>query len=190
MAPVCCVVPAAGRSLRMGNWKPLLFFEGSTIIQTVVRVALAACARVILVAGYRGQELSALFGAEPRVTLVTNPDWEMGMFSSIQRGAGSVDTDRFFVVLGDKPFVRPDIYAFLLQAPPADAVFPVFEGERGHPVLLSRAARDAVLAADPKAASMPRILSSFTVAELPWKDDSILRDIDTPEQYAALGSLS
>jgi molybdenum cofactor cytidylyltransferase len=167
----------------MGQWKPLLAFRGSTIIQTVVRAAVSSCWRVIVVAGYRGEELGALFEGETGVTVILNADWEMGMFSSIRRGAMGVDTDRFFVVLGDKPFIEPDVYRALLGAPPADAVFPVFGGERGHPVLLSRAVREAVLAADPQSGSMPGIISRFTVSELAWSDDSILRDIDMPSEY-------
>jgi molybdenum cofactor cytidylyltransferase len=174
----------------MGQWKPLLPFGESTIIQTVLGVALSACAGVIVVTGYRGEELAAILRGNPRVTVAENPDWEMGMFTSIRRGAALVDTDRFFIVLGDKPFIGAEVYASLLQAPPADAVFPVFRGERGHPVLLSRAVRDAVLAADAKTSSMPQLLSHFTVREIQWPDDSVVRDIDTPEQYGAAGDLS
>ncbi len=185
MESVCCIVPAAGRSARMGTWKPLLPFRHSTIIGTVVDVALSACARLIVVTGYRGDELAALFDGKPGVTLTSNPDWEMGMFSSIRVGARAVDTERFFIVLGDKPFIRPEVYPALLQISGAEAVFPVFNGRRGHPVLLNRSVRDAVLAADPRTASMPAVISRFSVRELAWPDDSVLRDIDTPEQFAA-----
>jgi len=168
----------------MGQWKPLLRFRGTTILQAVVEAALVACSRVIVVAGYRGQEINALLGGTPRITVVLNPGWESGMFSSIQRGAAMVDTDRFFITLGDKPAIRPDAYELLLRSPPADALFPVYAGQRGHPVLLSRNVREAVLAADARTGSMPRVISRFTVAEVPWPDDSVLRDLDTPEDYA------
>ncbi len=184
MEGISCVIPVAGRSERMGRWKPLLGFRGITIIQAVVDVALAACSGVIVVTGHRGQEVGALFSGNPRITLAHNPEWETGMFSSIQRGAACVDTERFFITLGDKPFIRTEVYAYLLQGPPGDAVFPVFAGQRGHPVLLSRKVRDAVLAADSRAGSMPQVISRFTVREMAWPDDSVLRDIDTPEDYA------
>ncbi len=183
---VSCIVPAAGRSARMVQWKPLLPFRASTIIQTVVDVALSVCAQVIVVTGYRGNELDALLGGSGRVTLVANARWEDGMFSSIQRGAQCVDTERFFIVLGDKPFIRAEVYVSLLNAVRADAIFPVFGGERGHPVLLNGAVRQSVLAVDAPTSSMPALLSRFDVRELPWKDDSILRDIDTPEQYQSI----
>ena len=55
-----CIVPAAGRAQRMGRWKPVVPFDGRTIIETVVSTALRACSRVVLVTGYRGAELAAL----------------------------------------------------------------------------------------------------------------------------------
>lgn len=190
MDPVTCIVPAAGRSARMGQWKPLLPFRGSTIIETVVRTALSACQRVIVVTGYRGSELEAVLRGDDRVTLAANPGWERGMFSSIQCGVSCVDTERFFIVLADKPFITRDVYSSLLRAEYADAVFPVFDGERGHPVLLGKAVRDAVLAADPVTGSMPNLLSRFTAEEVTWPDDSVIRDIDTREQYDAAADRS
>lgn len=174
----------------MGLWKPLLPFRGSTIIQTVVAAALSACERVIVVTGYRGAELEALLQGNRRVTVAANPVWETGMFSSIQHGVSCVDTERFFIVLADKPFIRPEAYMSLLRAERADAIFPVFKGERGHPVLLSSAVREAVLAADSSTASMPNVLSRFTGEEVPWPDDSVVRDIDTREQYDAGAGVS
>ena len=170
----------------MGEWKLLLPFRGSTIIQTVVDAALSACSRVLLVTGHRGTELSRLFGGKPRVVLVENPDWELGMFSSIQRAARAVDTDRFFITLGDKPLITSEAYRALLAAEPADAVFAAFDGVRGHPVLCSAPVRHAVLKEDAASGSMKEIVSRFTVREVPWRDESVLVDVDTPQQYSAL----
>jgi molybdenum cofactor cytidylyltransferase len=184
VVPLDCIVPAGGRSERMGQWKPLLPFRGGTIVGTVVASALAACGRVILVTGYRGAELAALFAAEPRVDVVENPEWTLGMFSSIRRGVARVATPRFFVNLGDMPFVGEPVYRALLEAPEADLVFPVHAGMRGHPVLLGGRARVAVLAADPATGNMKEIAGLLSVIEVPWTDDSVLRDIDTPDNLA------
>jgi molybdenum cofactor cytidylyltransferase len=180
---VDCIVAAAGRSARMGGWKPILAFGDATIIETVVASALGACTRVLLVTGYRGQELAALFHGEPRVVLIENPDWQLGMFSSILSGVAHVQTERFFVSLGDMPWVRPALYTALLQGARIDAVFPVFGGRRGHPVLFSQKVQRAVLSADPATGSMKDITSRLEFRELPWSDDSVLRDIDTMEDY-------
>jgi molybdenum cofactor cytidylyltransferase len=178
-----CIVPAAGRSQRMGRWKPLLPFGHSTIIETVVAAALSVCSRVILVTGYRGDELAALYREEPRVLIVENEDWPLGMFSSIRRGVGSLSAERFFVSLGDMPWIAPGVYTALLRAPLADVVFPTFQGRRGHPVLFNKKVAAEVLRADPAVGSMRDIAAGFSFNELAWEDDTILRDIDTMEDY-------
>jgi len=178
---VDCLVPGAGRSERMGSWKPALPFGESTIIQTVVSRALRVCTRVVLVTGYRAAELAVLFDGVPGVHLVENPDWPLGMFSSIRRGAEQVRTARFFIMLGDMPWAEPEVYRALLQRGPADFIYPVFGGRRGHPVLCSARVKDEVLAADPSAGSMREIASRCAVQELPWHNDKIHRDIDTME---------
>jgi molybdenum cofactor cytidylyltransferase len=168
----------------MGAWKPLLPFGGSTLIETVVAAALQACDRVILVTGHRGGELAALFKDAPRVHAVENGDWPRGMFSSIQCGARAVRTGRFFVTLGDMPWITPAVYAALWESARAEAVFPVHRGMRGHPVLFGEEVVTAVRESDPAAGSMREIASRFTVQELAWGDDSILRDVDTMADLA------
>jgi molybdenum cofactor cytidylyltransferase len=167
----------------MGRWKPLLPFQGSTIVQAVVASALEACLRVILVTGFRAEELERVFSGEPRVTTVRNPGWEKGMLSSQQQGIALVRTDWFFVIPADMPLVRPAAYAALLAAEPADVVFPVHAGRRGHPVLFSRSVTEAVLAADPVGGRLRDIARQFRCADVQWTDDSILRDIDTQTDY-------
>jgi molybdenum cofactor cytidylyltransferase len=185
--PLDCIITAAGSSVRMGRWKPVLPFGDSTIVQTVVAEALRACSRVVLVTGYRGAELASLFKGDTRVQPVENEAWQQGMFSSIQVGVRSVRTRLFFVTLADMPWITEAVYAALLRRvetgvegrEETDVVFPAHGGVRGHPVLFNERVRDAISAADPATGSMRDIAGSFHVSELAWPDDSILRDIDT-----------
>ena len=174
-----CIIAAAGRSERMGRWKPVLPFGEVSIIEAVAAAALRACPRVLLVTGYRGAELAAIFRGEPRVIPVVHEDWPLGMFSSIRRGMSCVSTARFFVTLGDMPWITDAVYAALLRRDEADVVFPVHDGRRGHPVLFHERVRPAVASADPRTGSMRAIAESFRVSEMLWPDDSVLRDIDT-----------
>ncbi len=170
----------------MGGYKLTLPFRGKTIVETVVETALSVCSRIILVVGYRASDLLALFEGVKRVIPVENPSWELGMFSSIQRGIQAVETERFFISLADMPFVDGEVYRALLESPPADAVIPMFSGQRGHPVLLHSRVREAVMAENPETGRMRDVISRFSVGEIPWKDDSILRDVDTPRDFSRL----
>jgi molybdenum cofactor cytidylyltransferase len=73
-----------------------------------------------------------------------------------------------------------------MRAPAAEVAAPVFKGMRGHPVLLGPAVKAAVLASDPASGSMRKIISGFAVTEVPWEDDTVLSDVDTPEDYARI----
>lgn len=180
-----CVIPAAGNSARMGTWKPILPFGSSTLVQTVVETALRACSRVILVTGYRGAELTERLAGEPRVLIVHNEGWKRGMFSSLQLGVRQVRTRRFFVTLGDLPWLTPSVYDALLAGDDgSDVVFPVHGGRRGHPVLFHERVKPAVAAADPATGSMRAIAQGLREAEIPWPDNSVLRDVDRPADLA------
>ncbi len=183
---VDCLIPAAGRSSRMNEWKPLLRFGSSTLIETVVMTALEVCRGVVLVAGYRGEELERVFASQPRVRMVKNPAWEAGMLSSVQAGVRRIDTERFFIVPGDMPYLTGEVYRALLSAPRADAVAPVYGRRRGHPVLLSSGLISKIAGAGREATTMREVLAGESFTIIPWKDDSVLRDIDTPEEYRGL----
>jgi len=115
-----CIIPAAGASTRMGDWKPLLPFGESTIVETTIATALAAQVeggmRVLLVAGYRGDELHELFEGRPGVAIVDNPRWEAGMLGSIQAALPFVCSDRFFILHADMPLVPSAAFGLLYEA--------------------------------------------------------------------------
>lgn len=62
---------------------------------------------------------------------------------------------------------------------------PVAAGRRGHPLLFSCACRAAIMQW-PAGSGLNALLRarSAQVVEVPWSDERILRDIDTPEDYA------
>ena len=159
-----CIIPAAGASTRMGDWKPLLPFGGSTIVETTVAAALAARVeggiRVLLVAGYRGNELHGLFGGRPGVVVVDNPRWEAGLLGSIQAALPYVSSDRFFIVHADMPLVPSSAFGLLCEAdargplpqreaPAGVPLLASFRGEAGHPVLVPAALIGEILGLDP-----------------------------------------
>ncbi|HUJ76076.1 MAG TPA: NTP transferase domain-containing protein, partial [bacterium] len=90
-----------------------------------------------------------------------------------------------FVTLGDLPWLTPSVYDALLAGDDgSDVVFPVHAGRRGHPVLFHERVKPAVAAADPATGSMRAIAQGLREAEIPWPDNSVLRDVDRPADLA------
>lgn len=83
---VAAVVLAAGASRRMGRAKQLLPFQGTTLVRHAVYGALqSACRPVVVVLGCRWEEIAReLQGLAVEIAL--NPDWQLGMSTSIRSG--------------------------------------------------------------------------------------------------------
>jgi molybdenum cofactor cytidylyltransferase len=177
-----CVMLAAGESSRMGESKLLLPFGGKTLIECSVDGALGACGRVILVTGHEAKELEKLFSGRSAVELVHNPEYRKGMFTSIQVGVEQVQSERFFIALGDMPLVGKGLYRELLRYRDVPAVIPKYRGKKGHPVLLSKRVKDIIakLGTDK---TLRDALAKVETLAVPVKNRYILLDIDEQQDY-------
>jgi molybdenum cofactor cytidylyltransferase len=172
----------------MNTWKPLLPFGGSTIIETVVHTALTVCSAVVLVTGHRGEELASVFESDARVRIAHNQAWKEGMLSSVLTGIRKIGAEKFFIVPGDMPYLHGAVYRSLLEAQPADVAYPEYNGRRGHPVLIDSGAIDTIYELARERETMREILRDLRYTVVPWQDDTIHRDIDTPVDYDQTGS--
>jgi len=186
-----CVMPAAGESKRMGDWKLLLPIGAETIVERSVRNALGFCKRVILVVGHRADELVERFSAWPQVVTIPNPEYSFGMFSSIRQGVREVATPRFFVALADMPLIPPSVFSLLAsQGVPGEAVVrPFFRGHKGHPVLLPASVIDKILRFD-NSHSMREVLRDVPLHRTSTEYEGVVRDIDSPGDYRNLNRSS
>ncbi len=187
---VGAIVLAAGESARMGRSKPLLPWDrGQTVIEAIVaRLVALRLAEIVVVTGHRAAEVGRAVGHLP-VRVVHNPEFQEGeMLSSLQAGLRALpdDTAACLVVMGDQPALNVRLVDRVLLAYAqgrGEIVAPVYEGRRGHPVLFDRRYWPELLALESGA---PRdVIARYPDAPhlVPADDDSILRDIDTPEQY-------
>lgn len=180
-----CIITAAGLSSRMGAWKMMLPYGSGTILDASLKNALAFCQRVILVVGHRGEELQERYLERPDIVVVHNPDYRQGLGSSIRCALAASDADYLFISHGDLPCIPRDVYQQLWQARGCEALFPTWQGEAGHPVLLPKSlARE--LAAAPVQSSIRRWLQGHPHRMVPVDSAAILFDVDTPERYQAL----
>ncbi len=184
LLPVECIIPAAGFSSRMDDWKIRLKDKnGKTFLQGTVEKALGVCEKVILVGGYRFEELKHSFEPHERLVVIENPGYAGGMLSSIQRGLLLVEKD-FFITPVDMPALTGEHYRILYSLFDAEHVLrPVFRGQPGHPILCPYGCRKDIL--ELKGDRLIKALRHWDTRKAVWEDSSVVADIDTPEEYAA-----
>ncbi len=155
------------------------------MLDASLKNALAFCQRVILVVGHRGDELQARYLELPDIVVVHNPDYRQGLGRSIRCALAASDADYLFISHGDLPCIPRDVYQQLWLERGREALFPTWQGEAGHPVLLPKSlARE--LAAAPVQPSVRRWLQGHPHRMVPVDNPAILFDVDTPERYQAL----
>lgn len=192
MNAVAAIILAAGRGLRFGSEPKLLAcYEGKPLVRHVAEAALASSAGpVVAVLGHEAKRVAAaLDGLE--ITPVLNPLYAEGLSTSLQAGFAALpeSTKAAVILLGDMPLVSgafiDRLVSTWLDAEPV-AVVPTTDGQRGNPVLLSRALAPEIraLAGDRGAA---RILQGRSgVVEISTDDAAILKDIDTKAAWRDL----
>jgi len=185
------IVLAGGLSSRMKQFKPLLPLGGATIIEHVIATFKHAGADVFLVTGHRQEEIKSVIKT-PGITIIYNPDYEKGMFSSIQAGIRHLPPgyQGFLMLPVDIPMVKTGTIKLIMQAGvnhPENIIYPVYDGKRGHPPLIPASLMPEILDWNKEGGLKSFLLTREKSAlDIPVTDSSILFDIDTPEDYENL----
>ena len=183
------LVLAAGYSSRMGDFKPLLPFGDSTVVERAASTFIkAGVYDVSVVVGWRANDLIPLLD-RLGVQAILNPQYGSGMYSSVIAGVRSLspNTEAFLLLPGDYPLVKPRTVQKLIQRyleGRAKIVNPRFSGRRGHPPLIAVSCIDRDSSFD-QPAGLKAVLSRYgdEAVDVEVADQGILMDVDTPEDY-------
>lgn len=186
---LAAIIVAAGYSFRMKRFKPLLSLGGSTVLEKAVHSFQNAGIKDIrVVVGHRANELSPVLDRLGVQTIV-NTNYSEGMFSSVTAGVKSLRpaVTGFFLLPVDNPIVNRDTLEMLQNAffsTEFGIVYPIYQGMRGHPPLISNHYVKKVLDWN-KPGGMRALLEQYEhdVIEVEVVDPGILLDMDTPEDY-------
>lgn len=193
------VLLAAGLGRRMGGANKLLLdLGGAPLVRHVgwrLAEALPDASRVAVTGRDADAVAEALAGQGWR--LAHNPRYAEGMGRSLAVGVAALpaDLDGVVVMLGDQPGLAPDtvrrLCAVFAAAPdPTTAIVrPVHHGAEGHPVLWGRAWRPALLGLEGDKGGRDLIrhhAHAGGLVRVPVDDPAVTRDIDHPEDLAAL----
>ena len=189
------MVLAAGESKRMGGKKELLPVSGEPMIRMIVRKLLESdrIEEVIVVLGHEANAVGATLSGitDERLELVGNRRYSEGMGTSLAQAtrACAWGTEAVVVALGDAPFFRTEDVDALVDAHANGAAIavPVFQGRRGHPVVLDSAFREEMeeLTGDSGARHILE-RESGSIVEVELSDDGFLVDVDEPDDYEAV----
>lgn len=184
-ASLAAVVLAAGSASRFGGGKLLATFDGAPLLHAALAAAqVAAPGAVTVVTGADAEAVGACARAfDPAIRLVHAADHAEGMAASLRAGIASLgpEVEAAFVFLGDMPRVPQSLLAPLASAVAAGApaAAPVFQGQRGNPVLLGRDlfGEVAELKGDVGARPILQALGA-RLARIEAPDDGVLFDVD------------
>jgi molybdenum cofactor cytidylyltransferase len=197
--PVCevqrsvgAIVLAAGMSRRMGQPKVLLPWSGGkAILEHILgQLVLSRLDHITVVTGHSSAEVKAI-AERVGVTSVHNAKYQTGeMLSSLKAGLKAMPDHvaAALIVLGDQPRIQPKVISQVLTAYAEGAgeiIAPSYQMRRGHPILIDRRYWNEIL--DLPNDGAPRdVINAHQdrVHYINVDNDSVLRDVDTPQDYA------
>ncbi|MDD4154785.1 MAG: nucleotidyltransferase family protein [Bacilli bacterium] len=177
------IILAAGYSSRAETNKLLLQHENKFLLVHAIEGMLPFVEQIIVVTGHYHQEISQAIKNYSKVTIVYNPNYPNGMFTSVQAGVACVTGD-FFVLPGDCPFVSPSTYQKLLNGT-KDIRVPGYKNETGHPIFLKYSLKAELLSEAPSS-NLKVFRNRHDYEIIKTEDSQVLMDIDTPRDYQAL----
>lgn len=193
------IIPAAGRSARMGQPKLLLPWKAGEETRTVLDHVLAAwCSSQVtdamVVLHPEDRELAEIC-RRTRATAVIASSPPPDMKTSIQHALNFVESnlapaneDVFLVAPADMPLLTASVIDLVLSAHNPQhpkIIVPRVHDRRGHPVLFPWTVAVEVKRL-PFDVGLNQLLKTAAVSELEIQQPAILADLDTPEDYRRL----
>ena len=173
------VILAAGYSSRAKVNKLIQEIAGKPLLVRCIEGMYGAVSRILVVGGYKINELHPLLKGYPKCELVYNIQFEKGMFSSVLAGLRLSVGDRVFITPGDYPYITEEVYLRLLEDS-GEITVPVYNNTPGHPVLMSKR-MITLLLSDPRYLSLRDFIVQHNSSKINVEAKGILMDIDTPD---------
>jgi molybdenum cofactor cytidylyltransferase len=187
---IAIIILAAGASTRMGRPKQLLPYQGTSLLRHTIENAVASvCKPIVLVLGANAENIRSQI-SESEIKIVENPDWHLGMSSSIRRGISSIITDyqnidAVVITVCDQPFLSAEIINNLVSKyhnTKKPIIACEYANTLGVPVLFSQSFFSKLANLSEDIGAKKLIKNHYhEVFKIPFPLGAI--DIDTPDDY-------
>jgi molybdenum cofactor cytidylyltransferase len=189
------LIISAGLSSRMGNFKPLMEFNGETFIEGITKKLAQVCDKVVIVTGYQKEKIESVLSSQFSIhqlsdnskllSCVFNPFYESGMFTSLQTGINNLNgCDWVLYHFVDQPFHKIEFYESLKAQidDNYDWIQPVHDGKYGHPVLFNKRVLGMIKVSSPES-NLKIVSDSASIKKKYWNCNhpEVLIDFDTED---------
>ena len=186
---VAAILLAGGESTRMGTPKPLLRWQGRTLVEYQGRQLLdVPVDQIVVVLGHRADDVRPLIH-ETGVVCVVNELYREGRASSVRVGAAALSeqTEAVLILNVDQP--RPaQIMRRLLDEHRTSGnliTVPTHEGQRGHPTIFDGSLLPAIREVSEETQGLRDVISrnEHQLAEFEFNSAVVLLDLNDRDQY-------
>ncbi|ACV64176.1 metal dependent phosphohydrolase [Desulfofarcimen acetoxidans DSM 771] len=187
---IAAVILAAGYSFPMKEFKPLIKLGNITALEhSILSFYYAGINDIRVVIGYHGLDVIEALKHYP-VRMVLNARFIEGMYSSVQAGVGNLEAEiqAFFILPADIPFVMAGTLQKMLarfrSSEGGNIIYPVLNGRRGHPPLISTKFSGAILSGECPG-GLQNLLRRYehNAVNVEVADEGILLDMNNREDY-------
>jgi molybdenum cofactor cytidylyltransferase len=192
------VIPAAGKSVRMGQPKLALRRGDRSVVEFVIgALRLGGVDEAVVVLGPHVAELEPI-ARKAGAQVLLLPQETTDMRATVEAGLGWLEThfgplssDFWLLAPADHPTMDPQVVRQLIEAKKGLAddaiVVPTWQGRRGHPTLVGWP-HVAAIRQFPKELGLNVYLRQCqgTMSEIDVSSRAILDDMDTPEDFTRL----
>lgn len=186
------LIAAAGKSSRMGDFKPLMPINGFPMIgMTIQSMKNAGIQDITVVIGRNAQEMRRVL-TPMGVRLVENSEYrETDMLRSVQLGLeGMTDAEGILFLPGDMPLISPLVMKKIKEKlfhlnEHTQVLIPMLGEKQAHPPVFFPGAYEPILSFHGEG-GMRKVFEMLEREYLPLEDLAILMDADVQRDIAAL----
>ena len=193
---VYVILPAAGRSRRMGVAKLLIRWGDCLVIEHVLDAVRRhpAVSRVGVLCRADDRELQQAVSGCSGVELVVpaaEPEEMRNSVECLVEAMRDSESPGWMLIPADHPVIEVDVLDRLIHAwmqEPEKIAVPVHDGQRGHPTIFPASFPEEIkqIPAGKGINWLSRCAAPEDVQEVPCPEVSVLFDLDTPEDLARL----